>query len=210
MREAAYYDIIQWSRISICRTNWNKRMTHKPLALIILDGWGESQTSEHNPIKSTATPVFDQLMLNPHTLLQASGRAVGLPEGQMGNSEVGHLHLGSGRLLQQDLVRISDAVDSGRFDQNPSFIHAINFANKNNKAVHILGLLSPGGVHSHEKHIYAMIHLCSQHNVKKVYVHAILDGRDTPPKSALNSLQTLERVCKLNNEIGRASCRERV
>ena len=172
----------------------------KPFTLIILDGWGENTDSLYNPIKQTRTPTFDRLLKNyPHTLLMASGKAVGLPEGQMGNSKVGHLHLGSGRRLPQELVRVTEDIEAGVFQKNPIFIEAINLAKHNHKAIHILGLLSPGGIHSHEQHLQAAIRLCHQYAVEKIYVHPILDGRDTPPKSAMHSIKALQAICQANN-----------
>lgn len=165
----------------------------KPITLIILDGWGESQQKQHNAIALATTPTFDYLRNHcPHTVLKASGEAVGLPAGQMGNSEVGHLHIGAGRKVPQDLTRINHAITSGTFQQNSVFIDAIHHAQRANKAVHIIGLLSPGGVHSHERHITAMIAMVKQQGIKKNYFHAILDGRDTPPKSAAASI---EKIC---------------
>jgi 2,3-bisphosphoglycerate-independent phosphoglycerate mutase len=162
------------------------------MVLIILDGWGERKDKEHNAIKLAQTPTFDALFAHyPHTLLNASGEAVGLPKGQMGNSEVGHLHIGSGRKVPQDLTRIDQAIESGDFFKNPVLLAAIQQAKKTDHAVHILGLLSPGGVHSRDNQIAAMIELVNQQGVKKNYLHAILDGRDTPPKSAQASLQMI-------------------
>jgi len=168
---------------------------HSPLVLIILDGWGYSEEPQYNAITQANTPFWHQLWQNsPHTFAVASGLAVGLPEGQMGNSEVGHLHMGAGRQVPQDLTRIDLAIKSGEFDQNAVFIQAIDDVIQQNKALHILGLLSPGGVHSHEKHIQAMIQLAAKRGLKKIYLHAFLDGRDTPPKSAKNSLIAIETL----------------
>lgn len=167
----------------------------KPVVLIILDGWGYSENRQHNPISSEKTPVFDQLMVKyPHTLLNASGLSVGLPEGQMGNSEVGHLHIGAGRKVPQDLTRIRADIKSGDFCKNPVFIDAIKEVAATNKAVHVLGLLSPGGVHSHENQILALIKMMGEHGIKKNYLHAILDGRDTPPRSATASIKRVESL----------------
>ena len=171
--------------------------THKPLLLIILDGWGYRREKSHNPTQTVDTPTFDALYNDhPHMLLEASGLAVGLPDGQMGNSEVGHLHLGAGRKLPQDLVRINQDIASGDFAKNPAFLNAISLAKKNNSAIHILGLLSPGGVHSHEDQIAALIETIGQHGIQKNYFHALLDGRDTPPKSALPSIQRIDDLYK--------------
>lgn len=161
-------------------------MTKKPFALIILDGFGYREASAHNPTRTVETPTLDSLFsAYPHLLIEASGEAVGLPKGQMGNSEVGHLHIGAGRKLSQDLVRINNDIKSGVFYQNPVFLDAIAKAKKNNAAIHVIGLLSDGGVHSYITHIDAIMQLLSQQNVKH-YLHAISDGRDTLPKSILN------------------------
>ncbi|CAN7949865.1 unnamed protein product [Ixodes hexagonus] len=162
------------------------------MVLIILDGFGESEEALHNAIKLADTPTWDDLVAHyPHILLGASGKIVGLPDGQMGNSEVGHLHIGSGRKVPQDLTRIDMAIANGNFYKNPVLIDAIEKAKKNNKTVHIIGLLSPGGVHSRDNQIAAMIELVHRRGVKKNYLHAILDGRDTPPKSALESIEKI-------------------
>ncbi len=170
-------------------------MQPKPIALIILDGWGHREESAHNPIQNAPTPAIDTLLTEyPHTLLQASGKAVGLPEGQMGNSEVGHLHIGGGRKVPQDLTRINNEIKSGEFAQNPVLLEAIKKAKKKKAAIHILGLISPGGVHSHEDQIKALIELISQHGIKNNYLHAFLDGRDTPPRSAKTSLEQITQL----------------
>lgn len=166
---------------------------YSPLVLIILDGWGYRPEVEYNAIANADTPVWNHLWQTyPHTLITGSGEAVGLPHGQMGNSEVGHLHIGAGRLVPQDLVRVDEAVQNGEFFSNHALNDALQFAKKNNSAVHILGLLSPGGVHSHERHIHALIELVASQGISKCYAHAILDGRDTPPRSALSSITALE------------------
>ncbi len=172
-----------------------KKEQHRPISLIILDGWGHREETEHNPIQATATPTFDKLYQNkPHTLLDASGTAVGLPEGQMGNSEVGHLHIGAGRKVPQDLTRINASIKEGDFFHNPILIDAIKTAKQTDKAIHIFGLLSPGGVHSQNKHIEAIIKLVHDQGVDKNYLHAFLDGRDTPPKSAAASISAVEKL----------------
>lgn len=166
---------------------------HRPLALIVLDGWGYSEDPKYNAILAANTPVWDKLWLNyPHTLISASGAGVGLPGDQMGNSEVGHLNLGAGRVVYQELTRISRSIRTGSFFTNRTLTDAVDKTLEQDKAVHIMGLLSPGGVHSHEDHIHAMVELAVQRGVKKVYVHAFLDGRDTPPKSAHASICALE------------------
>ena len=166
---------------------------HRPLALIILDGWGYSEDPKYNAILAANTPVWDHLWQDyPHTLISASGAGVGLPADQMGNSEVGHLNMGAGRVVYQEFTRVSRAIRTGSFFTNRTLTDAVDNAIENNKAVHILGLLSPGGVHSHETHIQAMVELAVQRGAKKVYVHAFLDGRDTPPKSAQASIEAME------------------
>ena len=170
---------------------------HRPLALIILDGWGYSEDPKYNAIHAANTPVWDHLWQDyPHTLISASGAGVGLPSDQMGNSEVGHLNIGAGRVVYQEFTRISRAIRTGSFFSNQTLTHAVDQALDNDKAIHILGLLSPGGVHSHEDHIQAMVELALQRGVKKVYVHAFLDGRDTPPKSAQASIEAMEAKFK--------------
>lgn len=168
---------------------------HTPLVLIILDGWGHLEQLKYNAIKSAQTPVWDQLWKNyPHTFAEASGRSVGLPEGQMGNSEVGHLHMGAGRSVPQDLTRIDIAIETGEFFTNAAFSKTFENLKASGKALHILGLLSPGGVHSHENHIQALIKMAADYGLKKIYLHAFLDGRDTPPKSALPSIEKLAKL----------------
>jgi 2,3-bisphosphoglycerate-independent phosphoglycerate mutase len=165
-------------------------ITHGPLILIVLDGWGHSDITEYNAIHSAHKPVWDDLWaLYPHTLLRCSGLDVGLPDKHMGNSEVGHMHLGAGRLIHQELTRISQTIEEGSFFESPTLITYFDRAAANGRAVHILGLLSPGGVHSHEFHILAAIELAVRRGVERVYLHAFVDGRDTPPKSAAESLR---------------------
>jgi 2,3-bisphosphoglycerate-independent phosphoglycerate mutase len=169
----------------------------RPITLVILDGWGYREEPEANAIAAAHKPNWDHLWKTcPHTLLSGSGRCVGLPDGQMGNSEVGHLNMGAGRIVYQDFSRIDLAIEQGDFFRNKILIEALTLAKKNNKAVHLMGLLSPGGVHSHEKHIHAMLKLAAEQNVSNVYIHAFLDGRDTPPKSAESSLASLNALCE--------------
>jgi len=171
-----------------------------PTALIILDGWGHREETKDNAIAHGDTPNWDRLWKEaPHSLISASGMDVGLPGGQMGNSEVGHMSLGAGRVVYQNISKIEKAIADGTFNDNPAYLAAIDKANKNSGAVHLLGLLSPGGVHSHEDQILAAIKLAAQRGSKKVYVHAFLDGRDTPPRSASGSLQ---KVQDLLDELG--------
>ena len=161
----------------------------KSTVLIILDGWGYRENPESNAIHHANTPILDDLMANkPNMLIQTSGMAVGLPDGQMGNSEVGHVNLGAGRIVYQDFTRITKAIDDNEFQTNPALSSAVDKAVANNKAVHVFGLLSPGGVHSHEDHIFAMLEMAANKGAKAVYLHAFLDGRDTPPRSAEASL----------------------
>ena len=149
----------------------------KPVALIILDGWGYSEDPKDNAIMAANTPNWDKYWDQySHTLISGSGTDVGLPDGQMGNSEVGHLNLGAGRVVYQDYTRISKDIETGDFFDNPALLKAIDKAVSKDKAVHLMGLLSPGGVHSHEDHIHAAIKLCKQRGAKKVYIHAFLDG----------------------------------
>ncbi|WP_127959192.1 2,3-bisphosphoglycerate-independent phosphoglycerate mutase [Serratia microhaemolytica] len=164
--------------------------TKKPMVLVILDGYGYREASQDNAILNAHTPVMDQLwQQQPHTLISASGLDVGLPDGQMGNSEVGHVNLGAGRVVYQDLTRLDKEISEGSFFTNPTLTAAVDKAVASGKAVHIMGLMSPGGVHSHEDHILAMLQLAAQRGAKTVYLHAFLDGRDTPPRSAENTLK---------------------
>ena len=167
----------------------------KPTTLIILYGWGYSESKESNAIAAAKTPVWDKLWNErPHTLIKGSGSSVGLTNDQMGNSEVGHLNLGAGRVVYQEITRVSRAIRTGSFFNNQTLTEAVDAAVNNGKAVHILGLLSPGGVHSHEEHILAMAELAVQRGAKKVYLHAFLDGRDTPPKSAEHSIKMMDET----------------
>jgi len=164
----------------------------KPTVLLILDGWGYREDTRDNAIANANTPTWDKLWAGaPRTLISSSGKSVGLPEGQMGNSEVGHMSLGAGRIVYQNISKIDKAIEDGEFFSNPTYIEAIDKAVASNQALHLFGLLSPGGVHSHENHIYAMVDMAAKRGAKKVYVHAFLDGRDTPPRSAKSSLQKL-------------------
>ncbi|MGE0858971.1 MAG: 2,3-bisphosphoglycerate-independent phosphoglycerate mutase [Gammaproteobacteria bacterium] len=163
-----------------------------PVMLIVLDGWGHSESVESNAILAARTPVWDRLWAEcPHLLIRCSGTDVGLPDQHMGNSEVGHMHLGAGRLIDQDFSRIGKAVANGEFLLNPVLGAACEKAAAGDRAVHILGLASPGGVHSHEDHILALMDLAHARGVKRIYVHAFLDGRDMPPKSAAPTLARL-------------------
>jgi len=170
-------------------------ITPKPLALIILDGWGYSEDASHNAILEAKTPAWDKIWAqNPHTLIKASGADVGLPAGQMGNSEVGHLNIGAGRAVYQEYTRVSRAIRTGSFFSNCTLTEAVDKALQNNSAIHIMGLLSPGGVHSHEGHIHAMVKLAAERGLSKLYLHAFLDGRDTAPRSAKESIKAMQNV----------------
>jgi 2,3-bisphosphoglycerate-independent phosphoglycerate mutase len=165
----------------------------KPLVLLILDGFGYSLEQESNAIAMANTPCWDQLQKDyPMTLLNCSGRSVGLPRDQMGNSEVGHIHIGTGRYVPQDLSKVNDAIEDGSFFTNPVLCRAVDLAKEKGKALHIMGLLSPGGVHSHEEQIMAMVELAARRGLSKIYLHAFLDGRDVPPKSASASIELLD------------------
>ena len=175
--------------------NSNKR---SPLVLMILDGWGYCKENKHNAIATAHTPQWDEWWKTcPHLLLDASGSAVGLPDKQMGNSEVGHMHIGAGRVIPQDFTRINDAIERGDFATNSLFVNTINTMKATNKTLHVMGLLSTGGVHSHEKHLVAFLKLCAHHKFSNVCLHLFLDGRDTAPQSALESIARLEEQLKL-------------
>ena len=165
----------------------------KNTLLLILDGWGHSEKTEWNAIAKGEKPVFDRLDKEvPKTLVAASGKEVGLPPGQMGNSEVGHLNIGAGRVVYQELMRISLAIEDGSFYKNSAISAVFSAAASRGKAVHLLGLLSDGGVHSHNEHLYAFLTLAKKWKLKNVFVHAFMDGRDTPPDSGLGYIQALE------------------
>ncbi|HEY0970592.1 MAG TPA: 2,3-bisphosphoglycerate-independent phosphoglycerate mutase [Gemmatimonadales bacterium] len=164
----------------------------RPVALVVLDGWGYRAEREGNAIALAETPTWDGLWRGgSRTLLHASGRAVGLPAGQMGNSEVGHLNLGAGRVVMQDLVRISEAVDSGDFLRNAAFVEACRQVRENGGTLHLMGLVGEGGVHAHQDHLVALVRLAARQGVQRVAIHALLDGRDTLPTSALGFMRKL-------------------
>ncbi|MBN9286404.1 MAG: phosphoglycerate mutase (2,3-diphosphoglycerate-independent) [Gammaproteobacteria bacterium 39-13] len=172
----------------------------KPVVLLILDGWGHRLNGSDNAIHAAHTPTWDTLIKNrPHTLISGCGEDVGLPMGQMGNSEVGHLTMGAGRVIYQDLTLVTKKIRDKEFFQNPVLLNAFKRARETNKAVHIMGLLSPGGVHSHEDHLFACLEMAKQNAVPRLYVHAFLDGRDTPPQSAKASLEKLDHELKKTN-----------
>lgn len=169
----------------------------KPIVLIILDGWGYREQSDANAIALANTPHWNYLWDHyPHTLISGSGHCVGLPDGQMGNSEVGHLTMGAGRIIYQDLTRIDSAIENGDFFKNTVLINAINKATNHNKKIHIMTLLSDGGVHSFDSHTRAIVDLAAAQNASQVFIHAFLDGRDTPPRSAESFLMDLEKHCE--------------
>lgn len=168
-------------------------MEAKKVILIIMDGWGLGKVRESDAIQHANVPFVSSLYSRyPHTTLVTCGKAVGLPEGQMGNSEVGHLNLGAGRVVYQELERINVAIEKGEFQKNETLLNSLNYAKENNKPLHLLGLVSNGGVHSHVNHLKAITSLCKEKNIDKVYVHAFTDGRDTDPKSGEGFLKDLQ------------------
>jgi 2,3-bisphosphoglycerate-independent phosphoglycerate mutase len=168
-----------------------------PVVLVILDGWGIAPPSIGNAIELAETPNYDSFIVNyPTFSLQASGESVGLPWGEMGNSQVGHLSLGSGKILYQNLPRITKAISDGSFETNEKFIGAFDHVKKNNSALHIMGLVSDGGVHSYNEHLYALIETAKHYKINKIYIHAFLDGRDTAKNSGLSYIISLQKVIK--------------
>ena len=173
----------------------NDRPVRKPLLLMILDGWGHREERENNAIAIADTPCWDTMWRDdPHGLIETSGEAVGLPEGQMGNSEVGHMNIGAGRIVFQDFTRIGHAIEDGSFFTNPQLCGAIDAANSQGGRVHVMGLLSPGGVHSHDDHFLAAVQLAARRGAGAICVHAFLDGRDTPPRSAEASIRRMQEL----------------
>ncbi|MCP9493955.1 MAG: 2,3-bisphosphoglycerate-independent phosphoglycerate mutase [Pyrinomonadaceae bacterium MAG19_C2-C3] len=177
---------------------------HKsPLALLILDGWGYREDTEGNAIRLAATPFYDGVLEKyPMTLLEASGRRVGLPAGVMGNSEVGHLNIGSGRVIRTDIGRIDYAIESGELFTDATLVNLMNGARERDRALHLIGLVSDGKVHSSQDHLHALLDMARRQGLTRVYVHAFLDGRDTPPMSALGFIAALQNKCA---EVGCAS-----
>ncbi len=181
----------------------------KKALLMILDGWGIGNHSKSDAISSTPTPYWDYLVKTyPHSQLQASGENVGLPDGQMGNSEVGHLNIGAGRVLYQDLVKINKACQDGSILENPEIVNAFTYARDNGKAIHFMGLTSDGGVHSSLDHLYALCDIAKHYGLEKVYIHCFMDGRDTDPRSGKGFIEALENHCaksagKIASIIGR-------
>ena len=175
-------------------------MSKKPTVLMILDGFGLNDKTEGNAVAQANTPVIDKLMKDyPFVKGYASGLAVGLPEGQMGNSEVGHMNMGAGRIVYQELTRITKEIGDGDFFKNEALLDGMQNAKKNGSALHLFGLLSDGGVHSHNTHLYGLLEMAKREGVEKVYVHCFLDGRDTPPASGKEFIAQLEAKMK---EIG--------
>ncbi len=175
-------------------------MSKKPVVLMVLDGYGLNEKTEGNAIAMANTPVMDRLMKEcPFVKGNASGLAVGLPDGQMGNSEVGHMNIGAGRIIYQDLTRITKDIEDGTFFENPVLLAAMENCKKNDSDLHLWGLLSDGGVHSHNTHIYGLLEMAKRNGLSKVFVHAFLDGRDTPPASGKDFVEQLENKMK---EIG--------
>jgi 2,3-bisphosphoglycerate-independent phosphoglycerate mutase len=168
----------------------------KPVVLLILDGWGHREDPTDNAVAQATLPNWRRLLKTcPNTLIHTEGRYVGLPDGQMGNSEVGHMNMGAGRVVYQDLTRIDAAIEDGSFFKNAELDAACDAVKADGGTLHLMGLLSPGGVHSHEQHLFALLDLAKQRGVAKVAVHAFLDGRDTPPRSAKESLEKLQAKC---------------
>ena len=175
-------------------------MSKKPTVLMILDGFGLNDKTEGNAVAQANTPVIDKLMKDyPFVKGYASGLAVGLPEGQMGNSEVGHMNMGAGRIVYQELTRITKEIGDGDFFKNEALLDGMQNAKKNGSALHLFGLLSDGGVHSHNTHLYGLLEMAKREGVEKVYVHCFLDGRDTAPTSAKGYVEELQAKMK---EIG--------
>lgn len=168
-------------------------MAEKKVILVILDGWGIGENTPSNAVKAAHTPCFDSLIAKyPHSELRTDGLNVGLPEGQMGNSEVGHLNLGAGRVIYQDLVEINLACEDGTMETNEELVKAFEYAKANNKAVHMMGLVSDGCIHSSDKHLYKLCEIAKKHSLVDVFMHAFTDGRDTDPKSGINFLKNLQ------------------
>ncbi len=171
-----------------------------PTLLMILDGFGYNESDYGNAIRAAKTPNLDRFLhLYPHTLIGASGMDVGLPDGQMGNSEVGHTNIGAGRIVYQELTRITKSIQDGDFFENPALLEAVENCKKKDSALHLIGLVSDGGVHSHNTHLYALLELAKRHGLEKVYIHCLMDGRDVPPHSGKDYIAELQAKCR---EIG--------
>src|SRR5271169_1900995 len=166
----------------------------KPLILIILDGWGYAPPSPANAISLARKPNYDRLLAEfPNTLIHTSGRYVGLPTGQMGNSEVGHLNIGAGRIVYMDITKIDLMIENGEFFSNPALLEAMKQARTGDRRLHLFGLLSDGGVHSHQNHLYALLRMAKQNGVDRVFVHAFTDGRDTLPTNGAKYIEQLQQ-----------------
>jgi 2,3-bisphosphoglycerate-independent phosphoglycerate mutase len=171
----------------------------KHFGLIILDGWGIGNGSKSDAIANANTPFMDSLLKKyPNATLKTSGEDVGLPDGQMGNSEVGHLNIGAGRIVYQELTRINKSIRDKEFQQNSTLLSAMEEAKKRNSKIHFIGLVSKGGVHSSQEHLYALCEMAKAHGLPKVFIHAFTDGRDCDPKSGLGFLQELEEQLTLS------------
>jgi len=168
-------------------------MSHRPLLLIVLDGWGQRAEREHNAVAASAPYFHDLLGRYPHTLLTACGREVGLPLGIMGNSEVGHTNLGAGRVVYQEVSRIDKSIEDGSFFENPAFVRLMERVRRDGRSLHLCGLVSDGGVHSSDLHLRSLLQLAAREGPERVFVHALTDGRDTPPRSGARFLEALER-----------------
>jgi 2,3-bisphosphoglycerate-independent phosphoglycerate mutase len=165
----------------------------RPVVLTILDGWGYRPETANNAIALARKPTYDTLMREyPNTLIQASEKFVGLPAGQMGNSEVGHLNIGAGRIVQMDITRIDVMVAEDTLKDNEQIVAAFEYARKDGRALHLLGLVSDGGVHSHQEHLYALVRAAREFGLTRVFIHVYLDGRDTPPTSGIDYVAKLE------------------
>src|SRR5215469_15820172 len=172
----------------------------KPLVLIILDGWGYSPKIEANAIALARKPTYDRLLREyPNTLIHTSGKYVGLPEGQMGNSEVGHLNIGAGRIVHMDITRIDFMIEDGSFFSNPALLGAMKHARDGERRLHLLGLVSDGGVHSQQTHLYALLKMAKQSGLERLFVHAFMDGRDTLPTNGIGYLEQLQQKMREYN-----------
>ena len=172
-------------------------MLKRKVCLMILDGWGHTDRVDGNAYAQAKKPFFDSLFAKyPHILLGTSGQCVGLPEGQMGNSEVGHTNMGAGRVVYQDFTRINKAIADGDFFENPVLVQAIEIAKERGTNLHLMGLLSDGGVHSHQEHVYALLEMCKRRGLTRVFIHALMDGRDTSPNDGVNYMARLVEVCQ--------------
>ncbi|MDP9169429.1 MAG: 2,3-bisphosphoglycerate-independent phosphoglycerate mutase, partial [Acidobacteriota bacterium] len=172
---------------------------NKPLILTILDGWGFSQATHGNAIAAARKPTYDMLLRDfPNTLVYTSGPSVGLPEGQMGNSEVGHLNIGAGRVVHMDVTRIDLMIASGEFYSNPLLLEVMHYA-REGRRLHLMGLCGNGGVHAQQEHLYALLRMAKQEKVESVFVHCFMDGRDTPPQSGIDFVRELQQKIR---EIG--------